>query len=607
MTRSFTPGVDPLLAACPLFEGLDHDDLASLSLTIERRVLTGGSVLFRQGQRGGSLYIVAHGRLQITVSQSDGSERIVAEIARGESVGEMALLSGDPRSATVRAIRDSLVLRITRADFDKLTEKRPQVLRAVANELVTRVARGLGAPNTGRRPMTLAVLAVTPGARTTEFARALAAALSAIGPTRHVDRSFAVTVTSHRTLEEDDGSHESQLGRWLSDEESRYRYVLYEADPAHPGWTRRCLRQADRIVWIADPGDPARAPGLSMPDHFASALGVRKDLVFAHADRDRQPAGTAKWLEAAPELEGSTHHVALSTPEDFARLARLLTGNATGLVLGGGGARGFAHIGVIRALEEARIPIDSIGGTSAGAIIGAQFACGWDRKAMLEATRRGFLAGGSLLDFTIPVVSFIAANRFLNLVRDMYGDRRIEDLWTRFFSVACSLTHGEPRVLRSGPLWRRVGASMALPGIGPPVCERGELLIDGGVLMNLPVAPMKTFCEGRLIAVSVSPEIDLAVDPAYELYPSALDILRSRFGRGRRKLQVPTILSILARTGTLGREAGERDVRRKVDLYLEPDLSAVDLLEFSALDRAEEIGYRYAVEKLEKMDGWRTA
>ncbi len=146
---------------------------------------------------------------------------------------------------------------------------------------------------------------------------------------------------------------------------------------------------------------------------------------------------------------------------------------------------------------------------------------------------------------------------------------------------------------------------MAIPGVGPPVCERGELLVDGGVLMNLPVEPMKTFCEGRLIAVSVSPAVDLAVDPAYELYPSALEILRSRFRRRRPGLQVPTILSILARTGTLGREAGERDVRRKADLYLEPDLSAVDLLEFSALERAEQIGYRYAVEQLEKLDGWR--
>ncbi len=385
----FTPGVDPLLAACPLFEGLDRDDLISLSRTVERRPLTGGSVLFRQGQRGGSLYIVAHGRLQVTVTASDGTERIVAEVARGESVGEMALLSGDPRSATVRAIRDSLVLRVARTDFEKLTERRPRVLRAVANELVARVARGLGAAATGARPMTLAVLGVSPGAQGPEFARALAAALSAIGPTRHVNRGFAVTVTSHRTLDEDDGSHESQLARWLSDEESKYRYVLYEADPANPGWTRRCLRQADRIVLVASPADPARAPRLSMPENFSSALGAKKDLVFVHEDRTRCPAGTSKWLDAAPELEGSTHHVALSAPEDFGRLARLLTGNATGLVLGGGGARGFAHIGVIRALTEARIPIDSVGGTSAGAIIGAQFACGWDRDAMLEATRKG--------------------------------------------------------------------------------------------------------------------------------------------------------------------------------------------------------------------------
>ncbi|HYK42641.1 MAG TPA: cyclic nucleotide-binding and patatin-like phospholipase domain-containing protein [Thermoanaerobaculia bacterium] len=595
----FSLPAEALLKEVPAFAGLAPSDIDRIGSMLERRPIRGGDVLFRQGQTGNSLYLVGHGRLQVTVTSPDGAERIVAEVGRGETVGEMAILTGEPRSATVRAVRDTLLYRLTRAACEELAQAQPKLMWKIAAELVRRLERGLRPPDPGKRPTSIAVVSVSASVELPVFAKKLSAALASLGATQHVDRSLAVTLTNLRTLSEDDGSHSSELARWLDEQEAEFKYVLYEADPQDPGWTRRCLRQADRIVFVADPREEPRDVTAAAPrkGEGSSRVGTKTDVVFLHADASGAPKGIARWLEALPAIEGATHHVAISEPKDFARLARLLTGNAVGLVLGGGGARGFSHIGVVRALREAGVPIDSVGGTSAGAIIGAQVSLGWDFQTMVEKTRRGFLGGGSLLDFVLPVVSLIGARRFQAMVEDMYGDARIEDQWLRYYAVACSLTHGTSRVLKSGPFWRRVGASMSIPGVGPPVCEKGELLVDGGVLMNLPIEPMRSFCEGRVIAVSVSPRVDLRVDPAFEFYPSVWDILW-------RKVKAPTMMTLLSRVGTLGREEGERESMRKVDLFLAPDTSSIELLEFKALDRAVEIGYRHTLESLER---WQTS
>jgi predicted acylesterase/phospholipase RssA len=593
----FSLPAEALLKEVPAFAGLSSGDIERIGSMLERRAIRGGEVLFRQGQAGNSLYLVGHGRLQVTVTSPDGTERIVAEVGRGETVGEMAILTGEPRSATVRAVRDTLLYRLTRAACEQLAQAQPKLMWKIAAELVRRLERGLKPPDPGKRPTSIAVVAVSPGVALSGFAKKLSAALAKLGPTQHVDRSLAVTLTNLQTLSEDDGSHSSELARWLDEQEAEFKYVLYEADPEDPGWTRRCVRQADRLVFVANPSDEPRDVYAAARNEGSSRIGTKTDLVFVHPDRSGTPRGTGRWLDAMPALEGSTHHVASSEPADFARLARLLTGNAIGLVLGGGGARGFTHIGVVRALREAGIPLDAVGGTSAGAIIGAQVALGWDFETMVERTRRGFLGGGSMLDFVLPLVSLIGAKRFQAMVENMYGDARIEDQWLRYYAVACSLTHGTSRVLKSGPFWRRVGASMSIPGVGPPVCEKGELLVDGGVLMNLPIDPMRSFCEGRVIAVSVSPPVDLSVDPKFEFYPSVWDILW-------RKVKAPTMMTLLSRVGTLGREEGERESMRRVDLFLAPDASSIELLEFKALDRAVEIGYRHTVERLEQ---WQAA
>lgn len=213
--------------------------------------------------------------------------------------------------------------------------------------------------------------------------------------------------------------------------------------------------------------------------------------------------------------------------------------------------------------------------------------------------RAEFINRGSLLDFTVPIVSLIRGERFLGLLTRVFGEGAIEDLPKRFFCTSANLSQASMRVHDRGPLWWSVGASILIPGIGPPVCERGDLLIDGSVLTNLPVETMREICQGRVVAIDVSAERDLSVDPAWTMFPAPARIMLARPWR-RRGLRIPTILEILFRAAMLNSIASERDVRARVDFCLRPPLRGVGLMDFKVLDRVERAAYEYSVKALEQ-------
>jgi NTE family protein len=280
------------------------------------------------------------------------------------------------------------------------------------------------------------------------------------------------------------------------------------------------------------------------------------------------------------------------------RCARLLVGLGVGLLLGGGGARTFAHIGVLRAMQEAGIEIDAIGGVSGGAIIGAQIAAGVSPSEIKARSREEFIRRGSLLDFTVPVVSLIRGQRFANMLTRLFAGSLIEDLPMRFFCLSANLSRATMRVHDRGLIWRAVGASISIPGIGPPTCENGDLLIDGSVLTNLPVEVMREICQGRVVAVDVSTDKDLSVDQSWTDFPSPARLLAARPWR-RRGIRIPNILEILFRGAMLGSIAGERDVAEKVEFYLRPPLRGIGLLDFKTLDQVEASAYEYTQVALE--------
>ena len=344
--------------------------------------LAAGDVLFRQGDVADSLYIVIHGRLQVAAGEGQGGQ-ILREVGPGESIGATTVLAEELHATTAYAVRDTALARLSKAAFDRLVEHHPRAAMQIVRTVMARGGRS--SRSTGRTTNTVIGVAVAPAGRDVSlsaFAGCLAAALGEYGPTLHLtaERLDAALERGMAQAPVDDARN-SLIAAWLGEQETTYRYIVYEADRTPSHWTRRCLRQADRILLVGM-GESDPAPGEIEAELARMPRTGRQELILLHRDGPPGPAGARGWL--ARRRVAAHHHVRPAVPEDVRRLARRLTGRALGLVLGGGGARGWAHVGVIRAFEEAGLPIDLIGGTSMGGLIAAWYALGVDRAGMVE-------------------------------------------------------------------------------------------------------------------------------------------------------------------------------------------------------------------------------
>ncbi|HVO92683.1 MAG TPA: cyclic nucleotide-binding and patatin-like phospholipase domain-containing protein, partial [Terriglobales bacterium] len=338
------------LSNAPILQAVDNAALEDLLPELEWVHLAGGQTLFRAGESGDSMYIVIAGRLRISMTGSNGAEEILREIGPGESVGELALLTGNPRSATVRAIRDSILARFSRGAFDAIVRHHPDAFSRLTAQIAGRQSLGKEGGTSRRNIRTLAILPLDSELPVHDFIRKLIEALQPIGPTHHL-------ASGTQAIEND------QSASRLSELETDHRFLIYEADTSLSPWTELCMRQADLILLLASAN---RAPDSGRLELLQNYLTLReviaaRELTFLHSRKFDPAVQVNRWL---PRIHANAHHhVVLEQTQDFQRLVRLLTGSATGLVLSGGGARGFAHIGVIRALQEKGISIDVIGGT----------------------------------------------------------------------------------------------------------------------------------------------------------------------------------------------------------------------------------------------------
>ena len=272
-------------------------------------------------------------------------------------------------------------------------------------------------------------------------------------------------------------------------------------------------------------------------------------------------------------------------------LVRQLTGRAIGLVLGGGGARGFAHLGLMRALEELRIPVDVTGGSSMGAFISALLACGYSSHEMLHLLRETFVTHNYLNDYMFPRIALIRGRKFLRRLRDIFGEQKIEHLRKPWFCVSTNLTRGTAVVHDQGPLEIWLAASMTVPGIAPPLVYKGELLADGAVVNSLPTDVMQGLERGPIIASDVSTEGDIRATGMEGPDPEGL---LNWTGPG----EPPNLRDILFRTATLTSESGVRRRAASADLYLRMPVGGIGMFEWKRVEEIVERGYQFAKEKL---------
>lgn len=595
------------------FGDVDAAALERLQAAMTWTELSSGQVLMRQGDDGDALYLLVSGRLRATIgdASSPGGQRAVGEISRGQIVGELALITGDPRNATVTAVRDSLLARLDRVAFNDLLASHAAMSMALTRQLaLTRqMVRRLQSPSGAGlypRPGTVALVPVTRGVPVRALADALASALAVFGRVEVVDAARV-----HGDVEAADATlgpasmmaEERRIALLLDRIESRAEFVLLVADDEPSAWTARCCRGADELLLLADATEP---PAVHPTERLCltnreSVTDAAEVLVLLHPDGTAVARGTRLWLDRRP-VAGHLH-LRQGHAGDLSRLARFLNRSATGLVLAGGGARGLAHLGVVRALIEQGIEIDFVGGTSIGAVMATYVGSDrpWD-EVTLNA-RRAFDAKPTGDYSPWPWLSVFRGRRLRRVLGDgvralMGHDADAEDLWKGFFCVSTNYSQAREQVLQRGRLSRLLLASTSIPGALPPVLIDGELHCDGGSFNNFPVDVMRRQRGvGHVIGVDLDVRQPLRVDldevpGGWALFMDWLRPLR------KRRYRLPSLPAYLMTVMVLNSMARGRQARALADLYFHPPLERVGLLQWKRFDRIVQIGYEHALQVL---------
>jgi NTE family protein len=563
--------IDCLKSSADL-EGVDPTALETLAAGAIHFSLPAGDLLFESGSMPDGVYLVASGRLGVRMS---GSTRLTAEIERGEWVGESGWLLKAPRSASVVALRDTEVLLLPDVLLDAVAAESPQFSLAIAKLCARRLRRANAGTQAPPRARVFALVPNSDDIDVIELASQLVAELERSG---HAELVWDARATTHTSA-------------WFNRLEELNDYVVYVADPAESGWTRQCCRQADVIVGLGHARSPPR-PWPSSVTGAAAARGARIELALYHEGRFT-PGAATRWLKSLPVL--LHHHIVDAA--DMGRVARLLTRRGVGLVLSGGGARGFAHLGIIKALREARVPLDFVGGASIGAIIAAGVAMGWSDEEMRQRYHRGFVDTNPVNDYTFPLVALTRGRKVSQLLEREYGDTVIEDLRRPYFCISADLTTGRTLEHREGLVCYALRAAVAIPGVMPPVFRGDEVLIDGAAINNLPVDIMQRHAPGIVIGCDAGADYSFSANvPSGKGPPLWKFFARSRSGKRRIN-----IFQILMHAGMINSVSSDAAQRTLADVILKPPLTNIDLLDWRAFDRAIEGGYVYACRALESL------
>lgn len=573
----------PSLAEIPFLANADPALLAAMDEEAEWFSVPSGWPVLTAGEPPEGVWFLMSGSLAAFKPSDRGGHQLLGYIRPGEPVGEMAMIAREPHSASVYAMRDSELLKLTPEAFDQLVHGHPDLMRHLARLMLTR-SRANTRTNPRAEPKVFALISTSPTIDLNLRAKTLQAALKRLGQKAII-------------INEEDGaaiSAEGMNSAWFDALEKKNDAVFLISPIADTFWFRICLRQADRI-WFFARADARPSLPLLPPEEPSPARQFRLiDVILLHHGMDRRAATGDEWRTAC-DASRLFHWRGLEDA-DAARLARVIARRSIGLVLSGGGARAYAHLGVLRALREAGLPFDVLGGTSMGGVVAACAAMGWNDDEIETRIRKAFVESNPLGDYVLPVVGLVRGRRVEDRLHDNFGETLIEDLEVPFFCVSTDLVAGAARVHRSGLLRKALRASISLPGILPPVLDGDHsLLVDGAVLKNFPVDVLKDMHRGPIIGVDVARREGIDAEDFRD--PPGFFSWVAAHG-----LQAPPpIASVLMRAATLAIDPWEG--RSGADLLIAPEMADIDLRDWKRFDEAVTAGYEAAVAALQRPHG----
>ncbi|XP_056642323.1 neuropathy target esterase sws isoform X1 [Diorhabda sublineata] len=592
-----------------------------------------GRAIYRQDDESDSTYIVLSGRLRSVITHKNGKKELVGEYGKGDLIGVVEMVTQTKRSTTVIAVRDSELAKLPEGLFNAIKLRYPIVVTRLIKLLGHRIlgtwknptlkVTDSNSPAVDARPSsvnfsTVAIVAASDDVPLTAFTHELNHCLSGIGSTLRLTSDVVRKTLGNSIM---DPNNEYRLSSWLAQQEDQHRISLYQCDLTVSAWTQRCIRQADCIL-IVGLGDNHPSLGKVEKEIERLAIRTQKELVLLHKENGK-PQNTIAWLNMRTWV--SSHHhilcpnrvfarksvnrinelyskVCTTSPNvhsDFSRLARWLTGKSVGLVLGGGGARGSAHVGMIKAIQEAGIPIDMVGGVSIGAFMGALWCQERNITTMTQKAREWSMKmtqwWRQLLDLTYPMTSMFSGRDFNQTIRSTFNDTYIEDLWLPYFTVTTDITASCMRIHSHGHLWRYVRASMSVVGIVPPICDPtdGHMIADGCYVNNVPADVMRSLGANHILAIDVG-SVDDQDLTNYGDDLSGWWLLWKRWNPFTEPVKVPNLPDIQSRLAYVSCVKQLEEVKNSDYCeYIRPPIDRYRTLQFGSFDEIREVGFQH--------------
>lgn len=587
-----------LLSRSSLFRTLKVSYLKELATSMKMFFCEGGETVIKQGEPSSGMYLIYSGMLRVYQSVKN-EVNLISELSTGHIFGEISLLSEKARIATVIACRDSILLKLEEDTYRKFEQNYPSIALQISKQAIIRLVEDKKRKNIVKEA-DIKTIAIVPAGDSNHraFVQYLYTILSALKPTIVItkelcDKQFGSNIAQTEL----DERHYAQLSSWFQSLENEYGFLIYESDRQMTPWTKRCLRHADRILLIAEEQVYPALNSIEM-NIFSKEWAFHSsiELIFLHESSNIKDS--MAWLKSRP-VQGF-HHLQLNSEKDTAKFIRFLTGKSIGVVLTGGGARGFAHIGFLKALEEKNIPIDYIAGTSMGALVAAGNALGMSVAEVIDFAHNFAYRS----QYTLPVVALTTGKYLVDMLQALCGDVMIEDLHKRFFCVSTNITEGKLRIQDSGPMWLAIRSSLSVPGIFPPIYDSvGNMLVDGGILNNMPVDILrKKMYRGEVFCVrcfAKEEKFKKNINP--NAWASGWKLLLQKFLRGKSP-SYDSMGSIILEAMNVGSKNFEKSVEDQADYLVEFDTSAFQFLEFEKADAIIDLGYRSSLEALSHFD-----
>lgn len=568
--------------------------------------LHGSDYLFEEGDQGDAVYFLVRGRLlALRRSAGEGNpSEVLGEVARGEVVGEIAVHSEEPRMASVMAIRDSVLIKISAEAYFQALQHFPQLGHRITKRIIKRLRRDDVGQHQVKRPATMLLLAQEQNEDFKQYFKALQGALQEAGSVRVLTEAD-VPYSSETRQNRSAGLASERVSHWLEEQESAHDFLIFTGRPDQKEWILRCMRQADQVLlWAPFTAGPALTPLERELETAFSAGMAPKILVLQHPAGAPFPRGTVNWLDQRPWLHRH-FHIRQDNPCDIPRLVRSLCGNAIGLTLAGGGAKGFAHIGVYRALLEKDVPVDIVGGTSAGAMLAAVISFDTTYE-QTDKCLKGAAAYNPTKDLNVlPLVSLIKGKRFRDMISRAiecltgHPDVDLADSWIPLHVVVSNLSKAREEVFTRGSAVKLLTASGAVPGVFPPVPLGDDLLVDGGNFNNFPVDVMRKMGAGSVIGVDFLADKNYTLD--FDETPSSWELLRDKFRRKKRKYKMPSMTSIITKSSLLYSTARRKETIQYLDIHFNPNVQKFGFASWKAYEHIRDEGYRHGKEVLEAL------